>query len=163
MRNFHPLEVVGRGSETQLRVGENLNYVNRVYLLYMRKFLKPHTDSKYLCMNVNKAVYTLPNTNIHFCNLRLKASSLTSEEQFTEITFVAAWSAHASSAATKHQSNVGLMLGQDHTNIGWTCGVLESFWLTGSSRRWRQLGIGIPCSRPVGVSPVLSSWTTTGI
>ena len=24
MRNFHPLEVVGRGSETQLQVGENL-------------------------------------------------------------------------------------------------------------------------------------------
>ena len=24
--NFHPLEVVGRGSETQLQVGENLNY-----------------------------------------------------------------------------------------------------------------------------------------
>ena len=26
MSNFHPLEVVGRGSETQLQVGENLNY-----------------------------------------------------------------------------------------------------------------------------------------
>ena len=26
MCNFHPLEVVGRGSETQLQVGENLNY-----------------------------------------------------------------------------------------------------------------------------------------
>ena len=25
MRDFHPLEVVGRGSETQLQVGENLN------------------------------------------------------------------------------------------------------------------------------------------
>ena len=25
MINFHPLEVVGRGSETQLKVGENLN------------------------------------------------------------------------------------------------------------------------------------------
>ena len=25
MSNFHPLEVVGRGSETQLQVGENLN------------------------------------------------------------------------------------------------------------------------------------------
>ena len=25
--NFHPLEVVGRGSETQLQVGENLNYL----------------------------------------------------------------------------------------------------------------------------------------
>ena len=27
MSNFHPLEVVGRGSETQLLVGENLNYL----------------------------------------------------------------------------------------------------------------------------------------
>ena len=25
MSNFHPLEVVGHGSETQLQVGENLN------------------------------------------------------------------------------------------------------------------------------------------
>ena len=25
MSNFHPLEVVGRGSETQIQVGENLN------------------------------------------------------------------------------------------------------------------------------------------
>ena len=25
--NFHPLEVVGRGSETQLQVGENLNKI----------------------------------------------------------------------------------------------------------------------------------------
>ena len=25
MGNFHPIEVVGRGSETQLQVGENLN------------------------------------------------------------------------------------------------------------------------------------------
>ena len=25
--NFYPLEVVGRGSETQLQVGENLNYL----------------------------------------------------------------------------------------------------------------------------------------
>ena len=28
MSNFHPLEVVGRGSETQLHVGENLNYIS---------------------------------------------------------------------------------------------------------------------------------------
>ena len=27
MSNFHPLEVVGRGSDTQLQVGENLNYL----------------------------------------------------------------------------------------------------------------------------------------
>ena len=31
MSNFHPLEVVGRGSEAQFQVGENLNYLfNRV-------------------------------------------------------------------------------------------------------------------------------------
>ena len=27
MSNFHPLEVVGRGSDAQLQVGENLNYL----------------------------------------------------------------------------------------------------------------------------------------
>ena len=27
MSNFHPLEVVGRGSETQLLVDENVNYL----------------------------------------------------------------------------------------------------------------------------------------
>ena len=27
MRNFHPLEVVGRGSKTQLQVGGNLKYL----------------------------------------------------------------------------------------------------------------------------------------
>ena len=27
MSNFHPLAVVDRGSETQLQVGENLNYL----------------------------------------------------------------------------------------------------------------------------------------
>ena len=34
MSNFHPLEVVGRGSETQLQVGENLNKVG--YRLLIR-------------------------------------------------------------------------------------------------------------------------------
>ena len=29
MINFQALEVVGRGSETQLQVGENLNYVTQ--------------------------------------------------------------------------------------------------------------------------------------
>ena len=28
MCNFHPLEVVGRGNETQLQVGENYSYLN---------------------------------------------------------------------------------------------------------------------------------------
>ena len=27
MSNFHPIEVVGRGKETQLQVGLNLNYL----------------------------------------------------------------------------------------------------------------------------------------
>ena len=27
MSDFHPFEVVGRGSETQLQVGENFNYL----------------------------------------------------------------------------------------------------------------------------------------
>ena len=29
MSNFHPFEVVGRGSETQLQVGENLNRITQ--------------------------------------------------------------------------------------------------------------------------------------
>ena len=29
MGNFHPLEVVGRGSETQLQVDENLNFTTK--------------------------------------------------------------------------------------------------------------------------------------
>ena len=29
MSNFHPLEVVGRGSEAQLQVGENINTMTR--------------------------------------------------------------------------------------------------------------------------------------
>ena len=32
MSNFHPLKVVGRGSDTQLQVGENLNYCRIVPL-----------------------------------------------------------------------------------------------------------------------------------
>ena len=31
MSNFHPLEVVGRGSGTQLQVGENLNYLIQLF------------------------------------------------------------------------------------------------------------------------------------
>ena len=37
MSNFHPLEVVGRGSETQLQAGENLNYY---WLILYIKVLK---------------------------------------------------------------------------------------------------------------------------
>ena len=32
MNNFHPLEAVGRGSETQLQVGENLNCIYYIFL-----------------------------------------------------------------------------------------------------------------------------------
>ena len=36
MNNFHPLEVVGRGSETQLQVGGNLNCIYYFYLALQR-------------------------------------------------------------------------------------------------------------------------------
>ena len=43
MSNFHPLEVVGRGSETQLQASENLNSiilkVNSVYGICVAKYL----------------------------------------------------------------------------------------------------------------------------
>ena len=32
--NYHPLEVVGRGGETQLQVGENLNTLTKGWLLH---------------------------------------------------------------------------------------------------------------------------------
>ena len=34
MSNFYPLEVVGRGSETQLQVGQNLNYLMAQWSMY---------------------------------------------------------------------------------------------------------------------------------
>ena len=37
MSNFHPLEVVGRGSETQLQVGENLNDLMQRFKGYLLK------------------------------------------------------------------------------------------------------------------------------
>ena len=51
MVTFHQLEVVGRGSETQLQVGENLNYL---ILLIINFIFHPldvvfrHRDVKYL-------------------------------------------------------------------------------------------------------------------
>ena len=37
--NFHPLEVVGRGSETQLQMGENLNYFISAGLTFLPVYL----------------------------------------------------------------------------------------------------------------------------
>ena len=37
MSNFHPLEVVDRGSETQIPVGENLNKVTSQDKGYLRR------------------------------------------------------------------------------------------------------------------------------
>ena len=42
MDNFHPLKVVGRGSETQLQVGKNLNYL-RVKLRHFIKSVNFHS------------------------------------------------------------------------------------------------------------------------
>ena len=46
MSNFHPLEVVDRGSETQLQVGENVNdliYALRILIKTPRVFMAYHT------------------------------------------------------------------------------------------------------------------------
>ena len=41
MSNFHPLEVVGRGSEPQLQVGENLDKITqRLHHLQLLPILK---------------------------------------------------------------------------------------------------------------------------
>ena len=37
--SFHPLEVVGRGSETQLQMGENLNYSTNAGLTFLPIYL----------------------------------------------------------------------------------------------------------------------------
>ena len=41
MSNFHPLEVVGRGSETQLQVGENSHYISWRFGVKRLKFMLP--------------------------------------------------------------------------------------------------------------------------
>ena len=47
MSSFHPLEVVGRGSETQLQVGENLN-IQPGTLRVEAKYIK-NTVTQNLC------------------------------------------------------------------------------------------------------------------
>ena len=47
MSNFHPLEVAGRGSETQLQVGENLNVYCRGILQYFVFCLQKNGDPSY--------------------------------------------------------------------------------------------------------------------
>ena len=56
MSNFQPLEVVGRGSETQLQVGENLNKITLyelgkyyAYLYIICKCLKGTHIEKIIC------------------------------------------------------------------------------------------------------------------
>ena len=57
MNNFQPLEVVGRGSETQLQVDENLNYLTH-------QFKAP---SSYLCTSwhILNEIYQLPNAILY--------------------------------------------------------------------------------------------------
>ena len=50
MSNFHPLEVVGRGSETQLQVGENLNW----YKLAGKRLTKTMVSDSDVFMSVQK-------------------------------------------------------------------------------------------------------------
>ena len=57
--NFHPLEVVGRGSETQLQVGENLNKVNLMNLLVFV------FDSSYYTVITGWCLYYFFYTAIH--------------------------------------------------------------------------------------------------
>ena len=67
MNNFHPLEVVGRGSETQLQVGEILNdvsqrfRVNLIYSLYELYYILLKTFFFYL-----------PTTPTHLHTLQVK-------------------------------------------------------------------------------------------
>ena len=45
MNNFHPLEVVGRGSETQLQVGENLD---KRFMGYIFNFMQAMSNGAYV-------------------------------------------------------------------------------------------------------------------
>ena len=66
MNNFHALAVVGRGSETQLQVGENLNYIIwrfkamtsyfQSFTIYNsgRSFSKGSTKESILCIEAFK-------------------------------------------------------------------------------------------------------------
>ena len=44
MTNFHRFDVVGRGSETQLQVGENLNFI--YYISLALQGLTSNTESR---------------------------------------------------------------------------------------------------------------------
>ena len=55
MGNFHPLEVVGRGSETQLQVGENSKYlIQRLAFKALNYFCINHGDQRvfHLCLSL---------------------------------------------------------------------------------------------------------------
>ena len=57
MSNFHPLEVVGRGSETQLQVGGNLNkmtYTRSQINLYRMFFVDFSVNSQPISMEFCK-------------------------------------------------------------------------------------------------------------
>ena len=45
MSNFHPLEVMVRGSETQLKVGENLYFI-------IQRFKGEHSDSLFRWLSI---------------------------------------------------------------------------------------------------------------
>ena len=60
MNNFHPLEVVDRGSETQLQVGENLNYLKNNLTLPL--------PISHLCENY------LPLPIAHLCEIHMCTS-----------------------------------------------------------------------------------------
>ena len=62
VNNFHPLEVVGRGSETQLQVGENLNKTTWGCMVNIPTSVEclvyvPHTYM-YLCI-FSGCIYTI--------------------------------------------------------------------------------------------------------
>ena len=49
MSNFHPLEVVNRGSETQLQVGEKLNKITlRLRVSYFQEIQNPVNSKRRL-------------------------------------------------------------------------------------------------------------------
>ena len=82
MSNFHPLEVVGRGSETQLQVGENVrSEIQRFNPLYPYDASKHHIASlkyDFLHLGLLKRIllWIFFNYNIFFLNVSPNSSHL---------------------------------------------------------------------------------------
>ena len=79
MSNYHPLQVVGRGSQTQLQVGENLNFIIQRLKGYTFQPLR-HI---YLCPCIMKYIFIISaKANDTNCLILLFAFALWTKQQW---------------------------------------------------------------------------------